>query len=1165
VSALTAFDRTRTIQREASDPASSAWVVANAGSGKTHVLTQRVIRLLLAGNDPAAILCLTFTKVAAAEMARRVFDALGRWAMLPEPQLSEAIEALQGRPPTAEEMRQARRLFARALETPGGLKIQTIHAFCERLLHQFPFEANVPGQFAILDESAAAALIATARANVMDAAAAAPDTPLGQAMRRMAENGNDQQVGEALDALIAKRDALRRWIDRSAGEGDGGIDDALVDLRRRLGLADNEAEESVCREICTAAGWSREDCEGLSAALNESLLTAPHSWNLRAQPELLAILNAETDILEADARLGFFLNWDNKKKTFRPHAQRFGKAFAESQPGLTQTFAAEADRLLALAGRMSLARAYAATEALLIVGDAILNAYHRAKRRAGALDFSDLIAKTRNLLSRSDASQWVLYKLDRRIEHILVDEAQDTSPDQWAVVKAIAEDFFSGQGASARPRTIFAVGDDKQSIFGFQGAAPEMLADMRRFFERRIAEAEAPFVARPLSLSFRSTREVLDAVDTVFDGELAARITASDYEAHSSYREDKPGHVVVMPRVVRPKVEEPEDWTAPYDAPSAAETDLANRIAEEIARLRGSVLPSGKRLDEGEILVLVRRRDAFFAAMNRALRARLIPTAGADRIPVATHIAVLDLLALADVMLLPEDDLQLAAALKSPLLGVDEDTLMQLAMGRERRSLWSALQKAEGEGLEAVAEKLHDWRGMADQVTPFHFFATVLGPEGGRRGFRARLGGEADDVLDAFLSQALAYEMTEPPSLQGFVRYIRANEADIKRETEEKATGVRVMTVHGAKGLEADVVFLVDTGGLIAPAGQRDKLVDIGSGREDPAFIWRRPAGEAPELQRAADGVADEERAREYLRLLYVAMTRARDVFYMAGIRGERTPEDCWYELVAAALAPDAERDEETGELAAACQWPQPLRPPLAAEAAAELPLTGGTVAPEWLFSPAPSPAPLPEPLRPSAGLAEPDPAPGAAEIAAAAPGDSALLRGRIVHLLLELLPAVPPEARHAAAERLLLRELPHDPDLAASVLAEAEAVLAEPALADIFGPESRAELALVGHLPTERGEYAVSGRIDRILRDSTGWHIVDFKTNRVVPATPEDADPGYVLQLALYRRLLMEIEPGVAVRASLVWTAGPNDMPIPAALMEQALKKLRIRGNPVP
>jgi len=1160
VSEATALTITERTQHEASDPRASAWVVANAGSGKTHVLTQRVIRLLLAGVDPAAILSLSFTKIAAAEMSRRVFGELGRWVMLPEEGLREALVKLQERAPTPEEMQTARRLFATALETPGGLKIQTIHAFCEKLLHQFPFEANVPGQFNVLDESAAAALIAAARAGVMNKAASEPASRLGQAMRHLAERASDMQVGQALDAVIQKRDRIRLWTVASAQMDDSGtIDDALRDLRLRLGLTDDDTDDLIANAICAATGWSRDDC----AALVEELPIGANRTDVAAGSALDAITSAASASAEADARLGFFLTTDSAGWKCRSESHRFSAAFAKSKSGLKESFAQEAARLLALTERLALVRAYAATEALLVVGDAILGAYHAAKRRAGALDFSDLIAKTRNLLSRADASAWVLYKLDSRIEHILVDEAQDTSPDQWAVVEKIAEDFFAGESASEKPRTIFAVGDDKQSIFSFQGAAPWKLAEMRDFFAKKARDAEAPFVSRPLFLSFRSTREVLNAVDEVFTGELAQKITASTYEAHASHRDHAPGHVVVMPRVVRQKHDEPDDWTAPYDAPSAAETDLAHTIADEIAAICNTVLPSGKRLEGGGILVLVRRRDALFAALNRALRARGIATAGADRVPIATHIAVLDLLALADVMLLPEDDLQLAALLKSPLLGVDEGALMRLAAGR-KQSLWAALRSTDDLVLATAAETLRRWRAMADQVTPFRFFATVLGPEGGRRAFRARLGGEADDVLDAFLSQALAYENVGPPSLQGFLRFLRANESDLKREADETAAGVRVMTVHGAKGLEADVVFLVDTGGLIVVPNQRETLVEIG-GRDDTAFLWRRRKEEAPAVQHAADATADAETAAEYLRLLYVAMTRARDVLYVAGIRGERTPKDCWYALVDRALVPERV-EREDGELAAPFKWPVEQRPPLAQQAEEVVMEDAAAELPPWLTRSALSPPPAPEPLRPSRALAEPDPLPPAG--GGTMPGDAARLRGVLVHRLLEFLPRVPLPERLWAAERLLAGQLAHDPALADSIRREAEATLAEPELEELFGPESRAEVALVGELETEKGRYAVSGRIDRLLRDASGWRLADFKTDRAVPAAPADIDPAYILQMALYRRLLMDMEPGAAVTATLVFTASepaPKVMPIPAQMMEQTLEALRIRRNPFP
>lgn len=1203
MSAAADFDRTRAHQRDASDPRSSAWVIANAGSGKTHVLTQRVIRLMLDGADPATILCLTFTKIAAAEMARRVFDTLGKWTTLGDAELAEQIEALQGAAPTVDAMRQARRLFAKALETPGGLKIQTIHAFCERLLHEFPFEANVPGQFAVLDDSATAALIAAARADVLNAAAAEPGSPLGLSVRYMAQRHNDEQIGQALDALIRERDALRRWIEASASDSEAGnVEDALADLARRLGLAAGETEETVCQEICRSTSWSQDACRELSS------LSGAHS-------ALRSIAESRDWAGEAAGRLTFFLSRDNKtgwKEGSASH--RLGAKARAPRPGIHADYDTEARRVLALARRLDIVRAYDATAALLTVGDAILQAYHVAKRRAGALDFSDLIAKARNLLSRADAAQWVLYKLDRRVEHILVDEAQDTSPDQWQVVQAIAEDFFAGAGASRAPRTIFAVGDDKQSIFGFQGADPRMLVEMQHFFRKKIEDAKQAFVARPLFLSFRSTREVLDAVDTVFGKELAAKITASTYEAHASHRDREPGHVILLPRTVRKKTEEPEDWTEPYDAPSAAETELAEKIADEIARVRGTTLPSGKRVRDGEILVLVRKRDAFAAAMNRALRKRQIPTAGADRIPVSTHIAVLDLLALADVMLLPEDDLQLAACLKSPLFGVSEEDLLRLAIARgepgepaqfepspvpsspvrakrqgdlfdrravasaapaaspaatqkaRRQTLWNALRDAKEGRFKAIGERLRRWRGMADQMPPFRFFAEILGPDGGRRAFRARLGGEVDDVLDTFLSQALAYEAMEPPSLQGFVRFIRANESDIKREVEEGASGVRVMTVHGAKGLEADVVFLADTGGAIVIPGQRDFLVAIGKDRDDPAFLWRRRKEEEVEAQRNADLITDADKEREYMRLLYVAMTRARDVLYVAGVKLLRPPPFSWYTVVRDALLPkdgsSVELDDDE-ELKDPFQWPPSRRPPFEAIAKAASNTGIAVTLPDWLLRSAPTPPSAPEPLRPSIGLADPDPPQERAPIRS--PDESALIRGRAVHRLLQFLPSLPAETRPAAADRLLAGELAHDPELLRAVREEADAVLAHPRFAELFAGEGRAEVAIVGSLKTGKGEYVVSGRIDRLLRDASGWRLVDFKTDRAVPSSITDVDPAYVLQMALYRYLLMEMEPGVPVAANLVYTAGPNVMPIPYAFMEKALERLEIRANPVP
>jgi ATP-dependent helicase/nuclease subunit A len=362
---------------------------------------------------------------------------------------------------------------------------------------------------------------------------------------------------------------------------------------------------------------------------------------------------------------------------------------------------------------------------------------------------------------------------------------------------------------------------------------------------------------------------------------------------------------------------------------------------------------------------------------------------------------------------------------------------------------------------------------------------------------------------------------------------------------------------------------LVDTGGLIVVAGHRDILVPIGEGRDDPAFLWRRRADDATEQQRAADRASDAEAEREYLRLLYVAMTRARDVFYVAGIKAERTPPECWYSVVEKALVPaDVERDRESGELLAPYVWPQPGRSRLAPAHAKPEPAAALPLAPPWLGAPASSPPRAPEPLRPSRALGEPDPR-TAFGVSARAPAeplrDLALRRGQAVHRLLQVLPGTTGSEREARARRIVAEEVGEDMEFAGDVTAEARSVLALPALQGLLGPSGRAEVAIAGTVATETGEFAVSGRIDRLVRIEAGWHIVDFKTDRAPPASLDAVDPAYVLQLALYRKLLSEIEPGMAIAASLVWTAGPNVMPIPVAEMERALAELGIRDTAVP
>jgi ATP-dependent helicase/nuclease subunit A len=903
-------DLTRRAQADASDPNASAWVSANAGAGKTYVLTRRVVRLLLAGVDPARILCLTFTKAAAAEMAKRVFARLSEWTRLDDAALAKELKEIEGRPPRPGELVTARRLFSRALETPGGQKIQTIHAFCERLLHLFPFEANVAGHFEVLDEQDQAALADAARRAVLAEAARNPEGALGKALAEALAHTSDLGLELAVADFVRKRDRVRAWIVAA-----GSVDAALAGLRTGLDLAPPETPETVRAALLAECTFSGDDLARLASLLREG------GAKDRTAAERLAPCLAAT---AEDERIGAYLGfWQRGDGELRVAASLVSKAIKRQWPGLDEALDRERSRLKDMLDRIAAADCCASTAAMVRLSDAAINEYARQKQIRGVLDFEDLIVKTANLLTRPDASRWVQYKLDRGLDHILVDEAQDTSSRQWEVVRALVEEFFAGFGAGAATRTVFAVGDEKQSIFSFQGALPTWFSATRRALGEKARNASAGWSEPQLHLSFRSVPVVLQAVDEVFRPPEAHRGLSSDAVAptHAAARRNAPGRVILWPMLEPAPKEEPKDWTEPVDhlGEKSPEVRLAERIARTIVAWRAGkekIEATGEPLRAGNILILSRTRGAQSDAINRALKSRGIAIAGADRLAVTDHIAVMDLMALGRVMLLPEDDLSLAALLKSPLIGASEDDLFALAHGRGG-TLWDALGlAAAGKRVPFVEARarLDEWRRLADHLDPHAFFARVLGPDGGRRRMLARLGTEADDVLDEFLAQALAYERAHIPSLEGFLAFLGAAKTEIRRDPDTQRDEVRVMTVHGAKGLEAEIVFLVDTGAMPVHPSHDPKIVSLRDDRDGSIspLVWMRSTKVMPKAVRQRVEALRELAREEYRRLLYVAMTRARDRLYVTGTLKERATDQVggWYALVRKALESDCTQIE---------------------------------------------------------------------------------------------------------------------------------------------------------------------------------------------------------------------------------------------------------------
>jgi ATP-dependent helicase/nuclease subunit A len=1142
----------RDAQARASDPAASAFVSANAGSGKTHVLVQRVIRLLLAGVPPEKILCLTFTKAAAANMAERVFATLGHWVTLDDDALDAAIRDTGITHPTVQLRKSARELFASALETPGGLKVQTIHALCTRLLQQFPFEANVPARFTVLDDRDQTEMMERASLAVMLDASRAPDSAIGRALLAAMANAADVTFKEVVREACLSRDHFMAWTD-AAGSADAGV----AQVSALLGVAADDTIEDVEREVVDGPNLPRSCWEEIALALQTGARTE------RDNADRLRAALPAAGAAQVDEYLGVFLTDTDRT----PRKSVLTKNFVRDNPTIGSRFDAEASRLGPLIERRRAVTTRDRTEALLRIAIAVAANYRREKAERGLLDYDDLIDRTLALLA-SGASGWVHYKLDRGVDHVLIDEAQDTSPRQWDIIEHIISEFTAGAGArDGVMRTVFAVGDEKQSIFSFQGAAPREFAARRWELKKRFEGAELRFESIPFTYSFRSGEAILKSVDHVFRDETIYRSIHAEkaYPLHEGLPDAGPSQIDLWELSVADDKQDIEGWRAPFDGVplTSAEVKLSKRIQGEIRRLVAGGTMTGRlgnrrRLSYGDVLVLVRRRGNLFDAVIQALKHAGVPVAGADRLKLTEHVAIIDLMNLADALLLPQDDLALAVALKSPLFNLTEDELFTLARDR-KGSLRDALtaHATECSKFKDTLDRLAECERRFRTETPFAFYAWLLGGDQGRARILRRLGHEANDALDEFLELALSYEKKAPASLQGFMAWLRAADTEVKRDMEISRDEVRVMTVHGAKGLEAPVVIMADT--TTSPSDtQRLRLIQLPQGNGGKVVVWAGRKADDPPCVANARNAMLEETEHEYRRLLYVAMTRAADRLIIAGcMPGNRNSvrENSWYDLVKRGLANSdlAFHEIPAGDgVVKSYRRAEDTTPEtdIALDAAAS---TQPSL-PEWLHTPAAPGQIIDSRLRPS------DPAAGDSHRIRT--GESielrahALQRGTLVHRLLQSLPDVASERRRDAALKYLARNADGWSDGDRETLAEAVlALIGDSRFAPVFGAGSRAEASIVGRLERPgRPPALVSGQIDRLVVSPSEVLIVDFKTNHAPPSGPAEAPRGYVRQLALYRAVLGKLYPQLPVRAALLWTEIPELMEIPAPALDAEL-----------
>jgi ATP-dependent helicase/nuclease subunit A len=1145
-------------QQRAADPQLSAFVTANAGSGKTKTLIDRVARLLLAGAEPEAILCVTYTKAAASEMQRRLYEVLGEWSVDSDARLSEKLAGLEQRSLTPAQLSRARGLFAKALETPGGLKIQTIHAFCEKLLRRFPLEAGVSPGFRVMDDTDATAIAAAAR-GLIARHALTHDDAVARAYARFSVMLDFQRFEALFAEFETRRGDLRKFFER-----EGGLDGAKAWARRAVGLFDETTPETIEAEAMAAPAFDRDLWRaGADALAAGGVRDQGNAARMRA-------VAAAPDGRFAEALAVFF----TAEGEGTPAAWVASAASLKAAPALQTALLMEQARLDLARERLRAAQTAADTADALTLAAGYLIAYRDQKRLAGGLDFADLIDRTCQLLSNRPAAAWVLYKLDGGIDHILVDEAQDTAPDQWKIVNALSEEFFAGSGA--RPerklaRNLFVVGDEKQSIYSFQGARPELLRRNFEFHRDRATGAGFRFEQIDLLTSYRSTPEVLSFVDAVFaPAELAAHIQPAPVR-HLPTRTGHPGCVDIWPLEVEAEAARRGAWDAPLDEEreGSANRRLAQRIAREIAALirRGDrVFDKGEKVwraaGPGDVLILVRRRKVLFEEILRALKHEGVPVAGADRLALSSHIVFDDLLAAARFALAPRDELTLAALLKSPFCNLDDEALYALAHGRGDENLWTRLKRlADSRADWGAAHALLAGLCAARGGRPFEFYAGLLNTvdaEGAsmRQRLLTRLGSEAEDAIQEFLNQTLAAEARGARDLETLAADLAGLDILVKREMEGAGDAVRVMTAHGAKGLEAPIVFLPETTVSRGAQGSRLLPVDADDGDGVAGFLWSGAAAADCDATRLArEARAAREEAETY-RLLYVALTRARDRLVICGRISARTkPENLrgWWGAIRDALAhagvePSLRQVEsETGGFARFGHDPLTMAAARSAPAPA-------TVLPAWTRGTAPIET---RGRFASPSVLEESPTARAASPLAAAGGLGRFRRGDLIHRLLQLLPDLPQGERAEAAQRLLALERDLSDSQRTEMAQAALSVLADPQFAEVFGPGSRAEVALAGGSASLPQGLKISGRLDRLVVLPDRVLVADFKTNRPSPARIEAADPAYLRQMAIYAAVLSEIFPDRRIEAAIVWTDGPKLMAVPENLLAESLSAL--------
>lgn len=1172
-------------QLMASNPQANVFVSASAGSGKTTLLVDRLLRLMLPhyvegghvveGSDPEYILCLTYTRSGAAEMTMKLQKRLGIWVGLDDKALDQCLDRLrvpQAIPENLQEFYQdpahyrrlcARRLFFRILDLPSGMRMGTIHAFCQSILRMFPVEASINPRFALMEDVDIEDVL---ERSICDAFC---DHEMRTHIEKLARQINWDQFSELMKELH-EESRVRSFIRLCAHDpikmGDILCADLSIDPKC-LDLDEKNFKTQLCQDFINAA--FKEKVIALYRENGNSQKSSPvitkkldplMAWF--GQPSTEDVLQGEKLAQEA------FLNKDGSvPKRFIQAAEKLSENYGQFCRDM-------AEKIQDIEHALRARRIALLTCSLFTLLSDVLAHYDQSKSSHMQVEYSDLIRKTLSLLTTPADASWVMYKLDGGIDHILLDEAQDTSPTQWEIVSKLCADFFAGdsgrEGNHIDP-TLFVVGDGKQSIFAFQGADLASFKKWHQRFKTCSQQASRRWVEPDLSVSFRSTPPILRFVDQVFTQPEAASgvISSGSVLKHQSAHPQKGGRVELW-SLIEPQDEEMPDPFS-LDIEEKISKDSQQILAEKIAQYLDKLINQEKTLKSEDVLILMPARHEFVVHITRALQERDIWVANLMRTKLIEQLAVQDMLALCNILLFPQDDLTLACVLKSPIASLDDDDLMALAVvsedGRQvGESLWDCLKRRHQENKKWTYawQILSDLFSHTDLLTPYRLMMRVLDHFGARTRFARRLGRGALEQLDIVLLQAMTYQNNHPASLQGFVDWFLRSQREVTPQAEGPSGAVRIMTAHGAKGMEAEFVILPYT--TRRASKTKNIIWDRQDDQDVPLFVPTQNSSIS-----YTQTLKEEKKARERderNRLLYVALTRAKSRLLICGWGQDKEKEkkDSWYgqcfeafKTLQKSLPKDMEvfvEQDEDGPKRYILQKPFTSSQTQSKESAQEKSVT----LPDWAGK-APDYQPilaLHEEMEPRAFVpSHPDDKvfgalPGARSPLQMAAFEknkslSALEKGQLVHALLQFLPTIEPQKRQDVAQSWLQKKVPEDFDYQ-TLARRVVGVVDIKEIAALFSPLSRAEQRITGRLGDGQ---IISGQVDRLVELPDRIMVCDYKSGVHVPQDVTKTPRNYLVQMAAYRRVLRDIWPDKKIMCFLVWVEDIRADLIPDEMMD--------------